>query len=67
MQTLQCLSNRSLQERREGLEAFQTSWRRRRSRRMMRRRRGMMRRRRGWRESGRMRRRCRRTWLWRRA
>ena len=56
MQTSQCLSDRSLQERREGLEAFQTSLSRVRRRRMKRRRRRMMMRRRRWRGRGGMKR-----------
>jgi hypothetical protein len=52
MQTSQCLSYRSLQERREGLEAFQTSLQRRSRRRMRRRRRRMMMISRRWRGSG---------------
>ena len=42
MQTSQCMSYRSLQERREGLEAFQTARSRGRRRRMGRRRRRML-------------------------
>ena len=62
MQTSQCLSYRSLQEGREGLEAFR---RRRKRRRMMRRRGRMMRRR--WRGRLGMSRRCRTAMWWRRA
>ena len=64
MQTSQCLSYRSLLERKEGLDAFKTSWNKSGRSRMGRRRRRMMMIRRRWREIGGMRRKCRRAWWW---
>ena len=61
MKTSQCLSYRSLEERREGLEAFQ------RSRGIRKRRRRMMMRRRRLKGRGKIRRRCRTAWCWKRA
>ena len=64
MQTSQCLSYRSLLERKEGLDAFKTSWNKSGRSRMGRRRRRMIMIRRRWREIGGMRRKCRRAWWW---
>ena len=62
----QCLSYRSLKERREGMEAFKTSLKRRTRRRLRRRRRKMMMMCRRWRgRGGNVE--WRRAWLWRRA